>query len=68
MGTPRFSNGQQVYFVGGEGVIKSYHTEAGTWAYHIMMNMGQEPNFGRIGHETTIVLIETELEPIRTSV
>lgn len=65
MGTPKFYHGQQVCFVGGEGRIKSYRSEAGTWAYHVRMNMGQEPKFGRVGDETTVVLAETELEPMR---
>ena len=63
MNTPKFHRGQQVCFVGGEGMIKSYQSEAGMWAYQVKMSMGREPEFGRIGNETTIVLVETELEP-----
>lgn len=28
--------------------------------------MGLEPNFGQVGHETTIVLIEAELESLKS--
>lgn len=62
MSAPRFCQGQSVCFAGGEGIIQSYTSEAGTWAYHVEMAMGLEPDFGRVGHETTIVLAESELE------
>lgn len=29
--------------------------------------MGLEPNFGQVGHETTIVLIEAELESLENN-
>lgn len=63
---PRFHRGQSVCFTGGEGSIQSYKSEAGTWAYQIKMAMGLEPNFGQVGHETTIVLIEAELESLKS--
>jgi hypothetical protein len=66
MDKPRFYQGQRVCFVGGEGLIKDYQPEAGTWAYQVKMTTGQEPNFGRLGHETTVVLAETELKPLKT--
>jgi hypothetical protein len=28
------------------------------------MAMGLEPDFGRVGYETTVVLLEAELEPL----
>lgn len=62
IGVPKFRRGQSVCFAGGEGAIQSYKPESGTWAYEIEMAMGQEPEFGRVGYETTIVLVEAELK------
>jgi len=64
METPRFYQGQRVCFIGGEGLIKGCQPESGTWAYQVKMSMGGEPIFGRVGHETTVVLAETELKPL----
>lgn len=61
---PKFRRGQNVCFTGGEGAIQSYKPESGTWAYEIEMAMGQEPEFGRVGYETMIVLVEAELKPL----
>ena len=65
IGGPRFRREQSVCFAGGEGTIQSYKFEAGTWVYQIAMALGLEPDFGRVGYETTIVLTEVELEPRR---
>ena len=62
--TPNFCYAQRVGFVGGEGTVESYRSEADTWAYLIKMSMGPEPDFGRIGGETTIVLLESELRAV----
>jgi hypothetical protein len=64
MSVPRFRKGQNVRFAGGEGTSKSYKAEAGTWAYQIEMARELEPDFGRVGYETTVVLLEAELEPL----
>ncbi|MGD1949852.1 MAG: hypothetical protein ACFB14_09420 [Leptolyngbyaceae cyanobacterium] len=58
---PNFHHNQRVRFVGGEGTVESYRSEADTWIYLIKMSMGPEPDFGRIGGETTIVLLESDL-------
>jgi hypothetical protein len=58
---PGFRPTQRVSFVGGEGTIQSYRPEAGTWAYLVKMAFGPEPDCGRIGAETMVVLIEAEL-------
>lgn len=58
---PRFYRDQIVRFVGGQGTIRSYHPESGSWKYLVEMEMGTEPDIGRIGHETTIVLLESDL-------
>jgi hypothetical protein len=51
-----------VQFSGGVGTIKSYQPNSNnTWTYAIEMEMGPEPNFGRVGFETTILLQETEI-------
>lgn len=58
---PKFHHTQLVSFVGGEGVVKSYTPDAGSWAYLIEMTLGPEPNFGRVGAETTVMLNEADL-------
>lgn len=59
----RFSRNQIVYFSGGIGTIKSYLPNSNnTWTYAIEMEMEPEPDFGRVGFETTILLHETEIQ------
>ena len=59
---PRFSRNQIVQFSGGVGTIKSYQPNSNnTWTYAIEMELGPEPIFGRVGFETTILLLETEI-------
>ena len=41
--------------------IKSLQKEAGTWIYIVEMSMGSEPDFGRLGAETTVVLEEQDI-------
>jgi hypothetical protein len=64
---PRFRREQQVYFIGGVGTIKNQHCESGCWAYVVEMEMGPEPDIGRVGYETTIQLFETDLIPLDES-
>ena len=52
---------QQVSFLGGEGSVKSFTYEAKTWLYIIEMTQGPEPDFGRVGGETTVLLSEADL-------
>ncbi len=60
---PRFRRNQMVCFRGGVGKIKSYRPNSNnTWIYAIEMEMGPEPEFGRVGFETTILLHETEIQ------
>jgi hypothetical protein len=61
VGTPSFHPDQQVKFVGGEGVVRSHKFEACTWTYFVEMALGPEPNFGRVGPETMLVLTEADL-------
>lgn len=58
---PSFRLAQQVRFVGGEGIVRNYRPEAGTWTYLVEMALGQEPNFGRVGAETMVFLAEADL-------
>jgi hypothetical protein len=58
---PRFEKNQTVEFVGGIGKIKNYYSESNSWIYLIEMAMGPEPNFGRIGYETMILLPEPDM-------
>ncbi|MBV8886854.1 MAG: hypothetical protein JO235_23060 [Chroococcidiopsidaceae cyanobacterium CP_BM_RX_35] len=58
---PSFSHAQQVSFVGGQGIVRSYRPEAGTWTYLVEMPLGREPNFGRVGAETMVFLDEADL-------
>jgi len=50
-----------VRFLGGVGKIKSFRPESNTWTYAVEMEMGAEPDFGRIGAETTILLHEDDI-------
>ncbi len=60
IGLPSFCRAQQVSFLGGEGSVKSFNYEAETWFYMIEMTLGPEPDFGRVGGETTALLSETD--------
>ncbi len=61
MCVPKFRNTQWVSFVGGEGIVRSYKPESGTWTYLIEMALGLEPDFGRVGAESMILLTEADL-------
>jgi hypothetical protein len=56
-----FARDQRVRFLGGEGIIRNFKFEAENWTYLVEMPLGVEPNFGRIGAETMVLLSETEL-------
>ncbi|MGV0027751.1 hypothetical protein [Phormidesmis priestleyi] len=58
---PSFQQAQQVSFVGGEGVVRNFKLESGSWTYVIEMALGLEPPFGRIGAETMVLLTEADL-------
>lgn len=58
---PLFRPMQWVSFVGGEGIVRSYKPNAGTWAYLIEMLLGLDPDFGRVGAETVVLLNEADL-------
>ena len=49
-------NELNVRFLGGVGKIKSFRSESNTWTYAVEMEMGAEPDFRRIGVQTTILL------------
>jgi hypothetical protein len=61
MTPPKFTKNQLVYFLGGVGTIKSYKPDCDTWKYAIEMEKGPEPEMGRIGPETTILLHESDI-------
>lgn len=58
---PKFVPNQTVRFIGGMGKIKSIQQQDSRWVYTIKMSMGAEPDFGRVGAETTIVLAEQDV-------
>ncbi|HEY9603038.1 MAG TPA: hypothetical protein V6C85_15595 [Allocoleopsis sp.] len=58
---PSFRHAQRVSFFGGEGIVRSYRPEAGTWTYLVEMALGLEPDFGRLGAETMVLLNEADL-------
>jgi hypothetical protein len=58
---PQFRKGQAVRFTGGVGTIKNYQSESGTWMYLLQMELGPEPDFGRVGAETMLWLPEVDL-------
>jgi hypothetical protein len=59
---PRFKIDQKVEFIGGIGEIRDHYYESGSWTYYVEMAMGVEPDFGRIGCETVIMLPEPEIK------
>ena len=59
---PRFSKGQLVSFIGGIGTVISCQINSGTWTYAVEMALGPEPEMGRIGSETTILLHESDIQ------
>ncbi len=61
LSVPKFSQNQFVRFIGGEGKVKHFRPTAGSWLYTVEMEMGPEPEMGRVGYETMIVLPETDL-------
>jgi hypothetical protein len=61
MTVPKFRHKQQVRFSGGEGIVRNYKSEFGGWTYVVEMTLGLEPDFGRIGAETMVLLTEAEL-------
>ena len=61
MKAPNFYHTQQVSFVGGEGVVRDFKSESGTWTYLIEMALGVEPEFGRVGAETMVLFDEADL-------
>lgn len=58
---PEFTNNQRVRFIGGEGIVRKFKYEFGSWDYFVEMEMGQYPDFGRVGAETTVILNEVDL-------
>lgn len=65
--TGQFHRGQTVCFVGGKGTIRSSKLESGNWTHLVEMEMGPEPEVGRIGYETTIWLFESDLNTVEGS-
>ncbi|MEH1837369.1 MAG: hypothetical protein V7L20_01035 [Nostoc sp.] len=51
----------KVEFIGGLGTIIQYSPNSGYWSYLIEMEIGSEPEMGRIGYETLILLFETDI-------
>jgi len=62
---PSFHHAQQVSFVGGEGIVRSYKPESESWTYLVEMPLGRKPDFGRVGAETMVFLNEADLCPAR---
>lgn len=64
MTMPKFSKKQKVGFVGGTGTIKNCLPESGTWTYAVEMELGPEPEMGRVGSETTVLFHETDIHQV----
>lgn len=63
----QFCQGQKVRFVGGTGTVRNSKLESGCWTYLVEMDMGPEPEMGRIGYETTVWLFESDVDSIENS-
>lgn len=61
---PKFSRDQVVCFVGGVGTIRSCQPNSGTWTYVVEMELGPEPDMGRVGNETKILLLEPDIREV----
>lgn len=64
MNNPRFRKGQFVSFVGGMGIVKSFQSSSGRWVYLVEMPLGNLPEFGRVGQEASILLVESDLREV----
>ncbi|MBD0387564.1 MAG: hypothetical protein ICV54_13830 [Nostoc sp. C3-bin3] len=58
---PKFCKAQKVKFIGGLGTIIQYFHSSKYRSYLVEMEMGSEPEMGKIGCETTILLFETDI-------
>ncbi len=58
---PKFAASQQVHFLGGKGRILFCQPDGKNWLYGVEMPLGKEPDMGRIGAETIILMMEGEL-------
>lgn len=63
---PSFCINQQVRFTGGEGIVRRFQYEFGSWDYFVELEAGQYPDFGRVGAETMVILKEAELCAVLT--
>ena len=63
----KFNLEQTVRFIGGIGKIKSIQRQDNIWTYTIEMKMGDKPDFGRVGAETTIVLEEQDIRQLNVN-
>lgn len=61
MKVPTFRPNQQVSFVGGEGIVRDFKSKSGIWIYLVEMELGVEPDFGRVGAETMVIFDEADL-------
>jgi len=60
----QFLPSQRVSFYGGEGIVRNFKYESGSWIYLVEMPLGLEPDCGRVGAETMIFLNETDLSVV----
>lgn len=51
-------------FQDGTARIDSYYWESGIWAYIVEMALGPEPDTGKAGSETTIILYKEEIQAV----
>ncbi len=61
---PKFRQAQEVNFLGGNGTIIFCQPDAGNWLYGVEMPVTIEPELGRVGYETVILVPEFELYPV----
>jgi len=55
-------------FCGGEGIVRNFKFESGSWIYLIEMPLGLEPDCGRLGAETMLFINEADLSVVRCRV
>ncbi len=64
MTAPKFTKNQQVYFIGGVGIILGCKLYSSTWNYILEMEMGSKEIMGKVGIETRLMLHEEDTQEV----
>ncbi|NJR65537.1 MAG: hypothetical protein HC772_09830 [Leptolyngbyaceae cyanobacterium CRU_2_3] len=56
---PRFKRGEQVHFIGGAGIVRSYELESNTWIYLVELDASEGDLM--FGKSRTLLMLEGDL-------